>query len=285
MSKEHLFYLLICPIAAWAGDEDLQSFKLSYSQYDETLALEAIETEVSPASLLASYTYISAEGLVWSGDIWHEEAKESIKANAKLEKGAWGGGLSLAYSLGDLEVEWLYSYSRSDLKAWSGAENRIEEDSESFEYGVRTLVYYSWDEWSMSPSVLLAYQDTRSQIKAWLNKIVISEKSSETAWLVSPALSLSYMFELNDRATLSPNLALSWNDAFHGEGRVRTLAYRRSASLSEEGESELGLDGSGRLSLGASLSVDSYYLDLSLDEMINLPNIGTQINLGLGMVW
>ena len=125
MSKEHLFYLLICPIAAWAGDEDLQSFKLSYSQYDETLALEAIETEVSPASLLASYTYISAEGHGWSGDIWHEEAKESIKANAKLEKGAWGGGLSLAYSLGDLEVEWLYSYSRSDLKAWSGAENRI----------------------------------------------------------------------------------------------------------------------------------------------------------------
>lgn len=278
-------FLSFLPCLAWANDESLHSISFTYSQFSETLSFRDVEYELSPNSTSAAYTYISPKGWIWRADLWNEDANKALARGARIEKDAWGGGVSLAYPFADYEFELSYAYSRPKLNAWGQAGSRLEERNESQEYGIGVSSFFEHHQWSLIPSIHLAYQDSQSLDLIRINNTSLSTESNESGWLVSTALSLSYLHEYNNQTSISPFLGLSWTDFLEGKGLTRTRASRRNISLSTTEETSLDTEGYGLISAGIGLSFDRYHLDLSIDETIDLPSVGTQVNIGFGVVW
>lgn len=270
---------------ACASDESLHSLNFNYSQHSETLSFGNSNQDLSPDTFGMSYTHISASNMIWNASIWEESASASFANRAQVEKQAWGGGLSVAYPYKDFELELAYSYSRPELDVRGPLGNGLNERSETTEYSVGVATFLEHYEWSLVPSVYLGYQYTESREKSRNNDTVLVTSSSESGWLFSSSLSLSYLFEFNSETALSPFIGISWTDFIEGKGLTRTTASRRHLSVSSEEESDLNSDGSGMVSTGVSLSIRNYHFDLSIDETIDLPNIGTQVNFGFGVVW
>lgn len=280
-----LILLSLFPCLVWANDESLHSLNLSHSQFTETLSLGGNDYELSPNGFALAYTYISPSDWIWSGSLWKEDAKETFARGAKIEKQAWGAGLSFIYPMNEFDLELNYAYSQPELDARGPGGNSLEERNESMEYGIGVSSYFEHYQWSLSPSIELAYQDSKAQDRIRINNTSLLSESNETGWLISSALNLSYLYELSAQASLNPFIGVSWKDFLDGKGLTRTTALRRNISLSSTEESKLDADGSGLISIGIGFSCDRYHLDLSVDETIDFPTVGTQVNIGLGMVW
>ena len=280
-----LILLLIFPGLTFANNEGLHSINLSYSQFPETLSLRNIEQELRPHSLAAAYSYIAPSGSVWRSDIWNESAQKTVIDTGKVDKQAWAGRVAYAYPLANFEFELSYSYSRPKLDALSITGNRLEERSKTVEYGVGASYYLEKNQWSLVPSIQLAYQDSSLQERIRVNNTVLWSALSESGWLVSSGLIINYVYELNTQADISPFVAVSWTEFFEGKGLTRTTALRRNVSFSSVEETELDEDGTGLASAGVRFAFDRYHIDLSVDETIDLPDVGTQVNAGFGIVW
>jgi Autotransporter beta-domain len=269
--------------SAWA--EDLHALDLSYSQYGETLSVQSFEKELSPQALALAYTYISAQGAVLSLDAWHEDDQASLRAGGGLDKSAWGYSVSAAYPLDAFEVELSVAFSKPELDAKAASGNSFLERSESTEYGMSSRFYIMPGKWSFISSLMLGYQALDSHATSKISGLTVSSEIRESGWFLSPALDLSYTFELNERVSISPFVALSWTEFFNGRGATRTSLVRRNVSFTQQIAEDIDSDSSGLVSLGATLSFAQYSLGMSVDETIDLSNVDTQLNFNLGFVW
>jgi hypothetical protein len=282
--------LFLCPALVSASDDDLHMLSLGYSQHDETLSFRTVDKTLSPDTFNLGYAYFSETGYILRADIWTEESRGRFRNGAQVEKEAWGGGISLAYVFEDVDVELAYSYSHPEIDAWMPSISRSSEQSESKEYslGVSTFLecFSEHDEaWSFLQSLQLGYQQTDSIESGQVNDSSASTSSNQSGWFLSSALNVSYLYEMSRQASLSPFVNVSWTSFIQGEGLTRTTAFLRNISRSSTETSDIDTDGSGVASIGVGLSVDRYHFDISVDETLDLPSIGTQINLGLGVVW
>lgn len=280
-----LFALLLFPLSAWSGEDNLHSLSFSYGVHSETLSFNSFDADLSPESIDLTYTFISQKGPMLTLDTWQETANTSFAQDAELEKKVWGFGVSLAYPVLSVDLVLSYVYSKPEMKAWAASGNRLEEYSETSEYSAGVSGYFAYDAWSLVPSLQLGFQYVDSLNQSYLNENVITLEASQSGWFAAPSLSLSYFYELNSQAALSPFLGLSWTNFFQGEGLTRTSIFRRSASLTSSTESDLETDSSGSINAGLELLIDRYQVELSFEEAIDLDNIGTQWNLRFGLVW
>lgn len=281
-----LLLFSLFPCLAWANDESLHFLHLSYGQFSERVNLRNVEYKLLPDSIAAGYTYISPSSWTWRANFWREEAQKTPGESGQIEKQAWGGGISFAYPIADYELELSYSYSRPSFDALGATGDRLEERSKSVEYGFGASHYLVvHHRWSLVPSIQLVYQDRTSEERIQVNNTSQLSDSSESAWLVSSALNLSYLYDINDQASINSFIGVSWSDFFKGKGVTRITAVRRNISLSTTEENKSSSDGSGLVSAGIGLSFDRYQLDLSVDETIDLSSIGTQVNVVFGVLW
>lgn len=280
-----LILLLLFPSIVLASDEGLHSISVSYGQFPESIRIRNTDHELSPESYAAAYSYISSTGFIWRTNAWNEEATKLFTQGAKIEKQAWGGAVSVAYPISDFEMELSYSYSKPRLDAVGTSGNSLEECNETMEYGIGISSFFEYWAWSLAASFQMAYQDSKSEDHILVDNTTLVIESSESGWLASSTLSIGYLYQLNDRVGISPFLAVSWSDFLEGNGLTLTTASRSDISLTTEEEVKLDSDGSGVASIGVGLSFDNYYLDVSIAEAIDLPSIGTQMNVGIGVAW